>query len=67
MNDQYLLEFSSNAKQLVFEKYKSVSACAREAGFDRSDLSRFLKGQKDWGIKKVMKLGRALGKQITFQ
>ena len=52
-------------KDAISDKYKSNSAFAKTHSFDKSDLSRFLKGDKDWQLFKIIRLMAAL--KVNFQ
>lgn len=59
------IELRKGFKKLIDDKYKSLSSFAAQHSFDKSDLSKFLKGQKDWQLNKFCRLNAALKTEIT--
>jgi|TARA_R110000737_G_C14207698_1_gene418516 predicted transcriptional regulator len=53
-------------KAMILKQYKSISKFAAISGIDKSDLSKFLRNQKDWQLTKVLKLFTLLQSELTI-
>jgi len=60
------LELRKELQKMILNKYKSISSFSIKHGFDKSDLSKFLKGTKDWQVNKFFKLLSALKSELTI-
>lgn len=60
-------QLKKGIEMMILEKYKSLSSFATAAGFDKSDLSKFLNGKKDWQVTKLLKLLSFLKCEITIK
>lgn len=54
-------------EMMISDKYKSISSFASTHGMDKSDLSKFLRGKKDWQLLKVIKLLIALKGELEIK
>ena len=58
--DQYLRDF---LLKTIEQNHQSISKFCEQTDFERNDLRRFLKGERNWSFSKVLVLLHELGYQ----
>lgn len=62
--DERLSSFLSLVGDHVQTRFKSKEALCRETSMDSADISRFLSGRSEWGIRKVIRLLAICGYEL---